>query len=561
MPTLDHLRTLIVTPPFKMQGAMPLFGVNWDPKHRVHIWRGPPANFPAQLLPFRPLALSWGDHVERELNNDGPPQIAPSHPMEDRAYQTAAVNDIQLTYAADYPGYLLGDEVGLGKTVTAWRALQKISTPGSQILIVAPLSVLGHWREVIFALGTEDRDVILLNYDRLRVLYDVENAPRNKDGSKRKILKGRTLKGVARYGEVEAPDFVVWDECHRLKNLETARAKFAFKLYQPGSFHIWLSATPGQVPLELGCLLPLLRRKTHGTSNTTCTIEMLESWAKDVGVGITRGKYGAYCWQSDKKDCDLVADILFVQKDRDGVTGAIRRLPESIAGWPTLQRQLYPCELTEGEREMYQKDWETFQAELNAMPIAKRNFRSTDGAAALTRFLQKASLLRVPHTTELAKDLHASGKKVAISCRWLQTVAALQKAFADAGISTTTITGATRTEAERQAAIQSFHTGQADIIIFTVVEGINLQEEAYVTPDKPRAQIDHDLRWSGIEAHQIDGRCHRNGKFALVYWCYGQDTKEEAVAERVIQRLRQIKYLTNDDPELIDALEKDFCAV
>jgi hypothetical protein len=58
-----------------------------------------------------------------------------------------------------------------------------------------------------------------------------------------------------------------------------------------------------------------------------------------------------------------------------------------------------------------------------------------------------------------------------------------------------------------------------------------------------RSQIDHDLRWSAIQAHQIDGRSHRDGKFAQVYWVVAKDTVDSRVAEVLLWKLESMSNL------------------
>ena len=71
----------------------------------------------------------------------------------------------------------------------------------------------------------------------------------------------------------------------------------------------------------------------------------------------------------------------------------------------------------------------------------------------------------------------------------------------------------------REAECLRYRRGDASVILFNV-EGISLHEGDTNNDGNnvPRCQIDHDLRWSAIRAHQIDGRSHRDGKFAQVYW-------------------------------------------
>jgi hypothetical protein len=86
------------------------------------------------------------------------------------------------------------------------------------------------------------------------------------------------------------------------------------------------------------------------------------------------------------------------------------------------------------------------------------------------------------------------------------------------------------------------HPGEAPVILFNVVEGISLHEgEANNGGNNvPRSQIDHDLRWSAIQAHQIDGRSHRDGKFAQVYWVVAKDTVDCRVAEVLLRKLESM---------------------
>jgi hypothetical protein len=54
------------------------------------------------------------------------------------------------------------------------------------------------------------------------------------------------------------------------------------------------------------------------------------------------------------------------------------------------------------------------------------------------------------------------------------------------------------------------------------------------------------LRWSAIQAHQIDGRSHRDGKFAQVYWVVTKDSVDGRAAEVLIKKLESIGHLQGD---------------
>jgi hypothetical protein len=54
---------------------------------------------------------------------------------------------------------------------------------------------------------------------------------------------------------------------------------------------------------------------------------------------------------------------------------------------------------------------------------------------------------------------------------------------------------------------------------------------------------------------QIEGRCHRDGRFAQVYWTYADDTVEEKIARVVAGRIQSMKEMIGDDTETLREIE------
>jgi ERCC4-related helicase len=94
-----------------------------------------------------------------------------------------------------------------------------------------------------------------------------------------------------------------------------------------------------------------------------------------------------------------------------------------------------------------------------------------------------------------------------------------------------------------------FQRGEARVVFFTVEEGISLHQGELA--DIPRSEIIHDLRWSAIQMAQIEGRCHRDGRFAQVYWAYADETIEERIAQVVARRIQSMKEMVGDDVETL----------
>ncbi|MDQ3369794.1 MAG: DEAD/DEAH box helicase, partial [Myxococcota bacterium] len=454
-----------------------------------------------------------------------------------RPHQADAVRAITAAVAARRPGFLLADDVGLGKTITAWEAILRM--PGAaSVLIVCPLAVIAHWRRTIEAMGDGGKDIVILNYDRLGKLFEVSDAARKKI---------RTKKGLARAGTAPELDVIVLDESHRCKNPTAARSKLAAKLVANAGFTLWLSATAGQNPLELSYLAPLLASTTGAHARD---LKDFEQWCLDQQLGITRGGFGKWEWRGDRSDCEKVRRMLFEPANGQGAAG-IRRRPEDIAGWPAINRILTPIELDAGARELYDQAWTAFRRELE---LAPRGRDPKSALAASLRLRQKGSMLRAPGTIELARELLDNGHQVAISVAFLETLTALRDAFETGigAIKCAAIHGGLPAAAREEERLR-FQREEARVVLFTVEEGISLHQGEH--GNAPRSEIIHDLRWSAIQMAQIEGRCHRNGRFAQVYWAYADATVEEKIARVVAGRIQSMKEMIGDDAETLREIE------
>jgi hypothetical protein len=523
--------------PFAMRAVATAAGATWDAGYGVWVFAGPA--LPAALAPFAAAPYSWELHVQRELDGrDPPPPSTPTAAIAPRAHQQAAVRAIAAARAAGHPGFLLADDVGLGKTITAWRAI--LDRPDAHtILIVCPLAVVAHWRRTVEAMGDGGKDIVILNYERLGKLFEVSDAARKKIKSK---------KGLARAGVAPELDVIVLDESHRCKNPTAARSKLAAKLVAKAGFTLWLSATAGQNPLELSYLAPLLASTTGARATD---LKDFEQWCLDQDLGITRGTYGRWDWRGDPKDCAKVHAMLFVPA-RGGVAAGIRRRPEEIAGWPAINRILAPIELDGEARALYEQAWTAFRRELELDP---RGRDPKSALAASLRLRQKSSLIRVAGTVELCRELLDNGHQVAISVAFVETLTTIKASLEGGlhGIPCAQIHGglsATAREAERLR----FQRGEAKVVLFTVEEGISLHQGEH--NDVPRSELIHDLRWSAIQMAQLEGRCHRDGRFAQVYWTYADGTVEDKIARVVARRIQAMKEMIGDDAETLREIER-----
>jgi superfamily II DNA or RNA helicase len=532
-------RAHVLEVPFAMRGVAAASGARWDAEHGVFVWSGD--TLPRALAPFRALPYSWELHVQRELSDREPrPASKPGGNIVLRPHQEQAVLAIVSARIAGRAGFLLADDVGLGKTIAAWEAVLRMKG-ASTVLIVCPLAVVAHWRRTIEAMGDGGRDVIVMNYDRLGKLFEVSAEARKKI---------RTKKGLARAGTAPDFDVVIWDESHRCKNPTAARSKLAAKLNANAGFRLWLSATAGQNPLELSYLAPLL---ASVTGTRASDLKDFEQWCLQQGLGVTRGAYGKWDWRGDPADCEKVRKLLF---EPATLAAGIRRRPEDIAGWPAINRILTPIDLDGEARSLYDQAWTEFR---EAMELVPRGRDPKSALAATLRLRQKSSLIRAEGTVELARELLENGHQVAISVAFLETLTSLRASFESGlgAVPCAAIHGAIPAGLREEERLR-FQRGEARVVLFTVEEGISLHqgELAGKKADVPRSEVIHDLRWSAIQMAQIEGRCHRDGRFAQVYWAYAADTIEERIAQVVARRIQSMKEMVGDDVETLREIER-----
>lgn len=528
-------KTFVLDVPFEMRGVAQALGARWDKASKSVVYEG--THLPAGLAPFAALPWSWEDAVQKGKSGVVPKAWKGEDPYELRGHQNEAGKAIYNALVAKLPGFLLADEVGLGKTLSAWLGVQLVARKlaAQRVVIVCPLSVQAHWRETLRRQGSEVGEVLIINYERLGKLFELD------DG-----VKVKSKKGLARRGAAAETDIIIFDESHKLKNPLAARSKLGAKLVSNSKFVLWLSATAGQTPLELSYLAPLLAK---GTGSKARDLNDFEGWCQAQGFKLKKGAYGAWTWDGDLDDCHRLAALLF-----EGKTPlAMRRRPQEIAGWPEISRSLWPQELSSEERSLYQEEWQTFrsalvsmQAGMKAAPSkagAKGGAKGIGGLVAALRFRQKSSLLRVDATVEFALDLLEQGIKPAISCSFIETLNAIAAKLEAKKKTCAKIYGG-QSAAEREQQRLRFQKGQADIVLFTIEEGISLHQGEY--EDVPRSLLVHDLRWSAIQMAQIEGRTHRNGQFAQAYWLLGEGTIEAKIAARVAKRAVAMKALSGE---------------
>jgi hypothetical protein len=412
---------------------------------------------------------------ERILRRAAPTSLAPSGAVEailvPHPHQLAARDRILAARTAGNWGFLLGDRTGLGKTLAAWLAIAGM--PEADILIICPRGAIPHWRRTIALSGCPAKNVTILNYERTKSLL----APPPTNARSGNARSGNARSGnarsaraknrhLARHGSAKhAYGLVIFDEAHRLRNPYAQQTMACRSLAEAAGFRLFLSATAGQTPHELGYLGPLLGQ---AAGVDTATLKGFRELMQHLGIGRAKGRWTNWQWEANDRDRERMAQLLYKGPRAIGM----RRRPEDIAGWPEVQRVLAPTALDRHERRLYDATWREFRRELG---LAGGSLRRPTGWAADLRFRQKASLLRIRGTVDLIEDLLGNAYQVAVSVAYLETAALLEAALEARHWRVGRITGEA-SAAANEATRLDFQAGRLDVVAFTATESISLHE-------------------------------------------------------------------------------------
>lgn len=537
--------------PYEHRGIATAHRAEWFPNLG---WAYVGTSLPSGLANYRPRRYSWEEWLEEDyLGHHRPTDPAPAPDPSTGSFtprrdQLEDVRSMLMARKAGSPEFLIGSEVGTGKTLVTIAGVKRMANV-KNVLIMCPASARAGWRLHLKEMGDGGKNWCIINYESNKKLLTV---PKSAQGANQRT-RTKNLR-IASQGTSRVDwDVVITDESHRISNPEAQQTRACERIIagpnNRSAFVIRVSATAGSNPAELSYLHRMFAWRDGRQVKAITSSEEYAEWCQSKGIAVDLSGFGGKLkWTGTELDLKKMNRLIYGGEIPTG----IRRVPD----WPGWVRIPVPVELTTEERVAYDAEWSAFEAArakavkarlAGSMSPAKVKAARMQGMAALTRYRQKAGILRAPGSADFIADMVAKGKQVAVSCEYLGTVEALQEELIRRKVPVVTFTGANPNEREDNRV--AYQRGQAKAIIFTVTESINLHagEKGVGGNSAPRITYVAEPRWSPKKTLQIEGRGQRNGTQAPIFYAFAVDTVEEKVIFTVIEGMKNTAMINGAD--------------
>lgn len=470
-------------------------GASWVPGPRLIEWMRAET---ARRMDLQPLLA--------RVKDDAPG--APRHYQEDGARMIAAVGSA-----------LICDDPGTGKTLTTLLGLSELLargtlTPGDPILVVAPNSVVDNWvREAHAWTGLRAKAWRGTAEQRRRLLatrghWDVYVAGYGvmaRDGDH--TSKHAPLRQLA-------PQAVVVDECHWIKNPNANRTKAVAKLCQQARAVIPLSGTP--ITHNTGDLHPILRAMAPHVYPSR--ERFLQRYLDTV--------------PGDYSDAVLGINAQREPEFRASLHGSYRHLAKAdvLAELPPKVYSVREVELPAAARKAYDSMEADMIAEMEdgtempAMTVMTQLLRLLQLACASADVTTTTEVVETDFGPEEREKVHVHlrepswkvdefiavlderpGQQTLAFAPSAQLMRLCGERAAKEGYRVGYVIGGQK-PAERTAAVDAFQAGELDVICATTAAGgVGLTLTAASTV------VFVQRPWSFVEASQAEDRAHRMG--------------------------------------------------
>jgi SNF2 family DNA or RNA helicase len=399
---------------------------------------------------------------EKILSNEfNPKNVTLKNNCKLRYYQNQAV---ELVYRNK--SLLLGDDLGLGKTVSGIGLLLKEKTLPA--FVVTPPHLASHWDEKIKEFTNLSTHIIKGTQP-----YELPNAEVF-------IIKYSCLKGWSDLFETFNYNCVIFDEVHYLRRAESLRYEAAESLVKNAEFKLGLSASPiFNYGDEIYNILNILNEGCLGFRDN-----FLREWTTDYQKVISNPKaLGTY-----------LRDSFFF----------LRRTPEDVGReLPTINKIVQNIDFDHKTV----KDHEDLMKALALKLLNSDNFNEQGVAARELNIMVRkiTGISKARAVAEYVKILLDNGRPVILT-GWHRDVYEIwEESFADYNPSFYT---GSETTGRKDQAKNDFISGKSNLLIISLRSGEGIDGFQYRCKDIVFGELD----WSPAVHDQLIGRINRDGQ-------------------------------------------------
>jgi hypothetical protein len=423
-------------------------------------------------------------------------------------------------------------ETGTGKMYCAAAVAREMNVP---VYIICPKAVIPTWERIIKLFKLKPK--CLVNFEKLtrgntRWMKWVKNQP---DPSSFKY-NARCELPVFRF---EAGSFVIVDEGHKCKGVNTSNAWMMIALKLQGYQVLVSSATIACTPLEMKAFGYLVNLHKLYNFNDFCRLH----GAKWVG------KWGAMTWNMVSKEATAAMQVLHDYLYKESKCAS--RMTVEMFGKLFPETHIIAEAFEMGAN---QKKLEAVYDEME-VELAKLEEKSANYKAHVFAVMMKArrfsELLKIPFFVDKADDLLEEGKSVVIFVNFDDTVQGLYKRLCKSKYVKPEEIGfivGGQSAKVRQEDIDAFNADKKRLLIVNIAAGgtgISLHD---LNGKFPRASL-ISPNWSSYNLRQALGRIWRQGGKTKSYQLiiYAAKTVEEQICRRVQAKLSCLDTLNDGD--------------